>query len=103
MKHCLRGELLQGVPKAPLYAVDDSNVYCDGKPLPGVDRARWRRLGGYFSGDGSRIYHLEPKLPRVDTATWRWLGGSWPRDATQLFTMHLVEKDPGVRALHGFE
>ncbi len=103
MKHCRRGDLLQGVAEDPLYAVDDSNVYCDGKPLPGVDRARWRLLGGYFSGDGSRVYYLERKLPRVDASTWRWLEGSWSRDATQLFTMHLVEKAPELRALQGFE
>jgi len=102
MKHCLRGDQLQGVPKDPLYAVDDSNVYCDGKPLPGVDRERWQLLDGCFSGDGSRVYYLERKLPRVDAATWRWLEGSWSRDATQLFTLHLVEKDAGVRARFGF-
>ena len=58
MKHCLRGDLLQRIPQDPLYAVDDSSVYCDGKPLPGVDHARWRLLGGHFSGDGSRVYYL---------------------------------------------
>jgi hypothetical protein len=103
MKHCRRGDLLQGVPQDPLYAVDDSNVYCDGKPLPGVDRARWRLLDGHFSGDGSRVYYLERKLTRVDVATWRRLQGNFSRDATQLFNMHLVEKDPGVRALYWFE
>ncbi|WP_285317758.1 DKNYY domain-containing protein [Stenotrophomonas maltophilia group sp. Smal35] len=102
MRHCLRGELLRGVSQDPLYAVDDNNVYCDGKPLPGVDRARWRLLDGYFSGDGSRVYYLERKLPRVDAATWRWLEGGWSRDAAQLFNMYLVERDVGVRALHGF-
>ena len=101
MKHCLRGDLLQGVAEDPLYAVDDSNVYCDGKPLPGVDRARWQLLDGCFSGDGSRVYDLERKLPRVDAATWRWLEGGWSRDATQLFNMYEVEKDPELRALHG--
>ncbi|WP_459041604.1 hypothetical protein [Stenotrophomonas sp. PSU-St19] len=102
MKHCLRGDLLQGVPQELLCAVDDSNVYCDGKQLPGLDRPRWRLLGGYFSGDGSRVYHLERKLPRVDAATRRWLEGSWSRDAAQLFTLHLVEKDAEVRARFGF-
>lgn len=67
------------------------------------DLARWQLLDGHFSGDGSRIYYLERKLPRVDVATWRWLEGSWSRDATQLFNMYLVEKDPEVRALYGFE
>jgi len=102
MKHCLRGDLLQGVPQEPLYALDDSNVYCDGKPLPGVDRARWRLLGGCFSGDGSRVYYLERKLPRVDAATWRWLEGSWSRDHKHLFTMCAIETDPTLRAQHGF-
>jgi len=37
----------------------------------------------------------------VDAATWRWLEGSWSRDETQLLSMHLVERDAGVRALHG--
>ncbi|AWH55131.1 hypothetical protein C1924_19015 [Stenotrophomonas sp. ESTM1D_MKCIP4_1] len=103
MKHCLRGDLLQGVPQDPLYAVDDSNVYCDGKPLPGVDPARWQLLDRHFSGDGSRVYYLERKLPRVDAASWRRLEGSWSRDATQLFHMHLVERDAGVRGRYGFE
>lgn len=102
MKHCLRGELLQGVPQAPLYAVDDSNVYCDGKPLPAVDRARWRLLDGHFSGDGSRIYYLERKLPRVDVASWRLLQGSWSRDHEHLFHMFMIETDPTLRAQHGF-
>ncbi|KAA9002308.1 hypothetical protein FJU31_05390 [Stenotrophomonas cyclobalanopsidis] len=101
MKHCLLGDLPQGVPQEPLYAFDDSNVYCDGKPLPGVDRARWRLLGGYFSGDGSRVYYLERKLPRVDAATWRWLEGSWWRDHRHLFTMCAIETDPTLRAQHG--
>ncbi|MBC9078348.1 MULTISPECIES: DKNYY domain-containing protein [unclassified Stenotrophomonas] len=102
MKHCLRGDLLQTIPQDPLYAVDDSSVYCDGKPLPGVDHARWRLLDGHFSGDGSRVYYLERKLPRVDVASWRLLQGSWPRDHKHLFHMFMIETDPMLRAQHGF-
>lgn len=65
------------------------------------DSACWWLLGGHFSGDGRRVYYPERKLPRVDVASWRRLEGSWSRDATQVFHMHLVEKDAGVRALHG--
>ncbi len=103
MRHCLRGDLLQVVAEDPLFAPDDSNVYCDGKPLPGVDSACWWLLGGHFSGDGRRVYYPERKLPRVDVASWRRLEGSWSRDATQVFRMHLVERDAGVRALYGVE
>lgn len=102
MKHCLRGDLLQTIPQDPLYAVDDSSVYCDGKPLPGVDHTRWRLLDGHFSGDGSRVYYLERKLPRVDVASWRLLQGSWSRDHKYLFHMFMIETDPMLRAQHGF-
>ena len=100
IKHCLRGELLQTIPQDPLYAVDDSNVYCDGKPLPGgIARA------GSCWMDTSRAMAAVSTIwsgscPRW---TWRWLEGSWSRYATQLFTMHLVEMDAGVRGRYGFE
>lgn len=100
IKHCLRGELLQTIPQDPLYAVDDSNVYCDGKPLPGgIARA------------GSCWMDTSRAMAAVSTTwsgscprwTWRWLEGSWSRDATQLFNMYLVERNSEVRALHGLE
>ncbi|AWH26957.1 DKNYY domain-containing protein [Stenotrophomonas sp. YAU14D1_LEIMI4_1] len=102
MKQCLRGDRLQLSPLDPLFALDDTHVYCDGKPLPGVDRARWRLLNDGFSRDDSRIYYLERKLPRVDAASWRPLQGSWSRDHKHLFHMFMIETDPALRAQHGF-
>ncbi len=99
IKHCTQGERLQVLAEDLLYAFDADTVYCDGKPLPGVERSQWRRLEAGFSRDDTRIYYLERKLPRVDAASWRHLQGSWSRDRNHVFHMNRIEPDPTARGM----